>query len=238
MKRIVLAVLVFLFVAWVAQTGVADIKIDDGELLVPAKNWEATGVKVSPQARQYSEATEEAYQNPGKIIVAKKNVKTEMVDLFHYHQEVIADPGVVYNETRGEIYTVSKAVGVENHFTPYIIFWGISVFPAIVILALLKFGRNISILSIIFSGILPALLIVTTFPKDLARVITFPVAFLAVALSVTILPIALLVIALSGNMSSIVANDSKIKYITAILIKVHLILMIVSAAVMYYPLFL
>ena len=131
MKRIVLTGLFFLFGIFIGGVAQADIiKIYKGEVLLRT-DWRSTGIEVSPQAQQYPEAVKKAYEEPGEIVAVKKKYKTEMVDLFHYRQETIIEPGVVYNNALGKIYTVSEVLEKENHFTPYLIFWGISVLCAL-----------------------------------------------------------------------------------------------------------
>ena len=123
-----LASVLFLLVFGVAYAG-SDVKIEGGEILVSPSVWTKTGVKITSEAQMYPKAVLEAFQNPGKVITVEEKISLTVVDLFHYRKETTATRGVRYSaiEAMVDVERMDMRVGGEDSFFVYPIFWLIAV---------------------------------------------------------------------------------------------------------------
>ena len=109
-----LIILLFLLLFLVVPVAQADqYKVEGGKVLSAPSVWKDTGVKVTPEAEKYPDASIRALGSGKPVEVAKKTVVTEskMVDLFHHKlNTTVSHLSVVYHAEKGMIDTMSEEV--------------------------------------------------------------------------------------------------------------------------------
>ena len=216
-----LIVLVFLLFCGVAQATDQQYKVEGGKLLFTLSPWSDTKVKVSPEAEKYPDAVAKAYESGKLVEVARKTNVTggKMVDLFHHkHNTTVSHISVVYQDQaeKSVIDAVSEEVvePAEAMLNPYLIFWLASV------VAMFVGGRakNLAVARAICA--IAAICAIGTF----------------ISTSFALIVTASLASAISIALAFVVADANKKMY--KFFNRVFYLLMILSAGIVYYPLFL
>jgi hypothetical protein len=199
----------------------SEIKIENGELLVSPSRWNAIGVKVTPEAQRYPLSVKEAFNNPGKLVIAQTESSGAVVDLFHFRLDLINKSGVRYDAQRAvvDVVAVNEEARTEVIFSPLAIFWMIS------IVAFFTFtikGNTASMLTAFFAASA-----IAAFSGVAALFgVGFPIAVLVSATFAIVAALSVLLI------SSCKEKLKQKRFSTA-----FYVMMILSAGITYYPLF-
>ena len=211
----------------VAYAG-SEVKIEGGKILVSPSVWTATGVKVSKEAEKYPNAVLEAFRSPGKVITVEKKVSHTVVGLFHYREDITATLGVRYDAAKAvvDVERMDKTVERVGHsFLLYPIFWLI----AVVAFSVFVFGKRKkgTGATAAVAATVAALAFVTVFNINTTTTATFAIAF-GVGFA-TFFAASVAAFAAHGGMNG--GMKAKVYGMC------FYIPMILSAGMLYYPLF-
>lgn len=213
MQKLGIALLLFILAVSVANAK-SQVKIENGELLVSPSKWSATGVKVTPEAQKYPLSVEEAFNNPGKLVVTHTKFVYTVTGLFHLKEDTISKFGVRYDTQRAVIDVMASSEVVRGRMliSPLPFFWMVTIVAFLVSITTKK-GNSVAAITIAF---------ITAFLTT-----TFAGAFSFVATAITALAATsmILLVVLFGEEMRKRVNIA------------FYVLMILSAGTMYYPLF-
>jgi len=225
-----LIILLFLLLFLVVPVAQADqYKVEGGKVLSAPSVWKDTGVKVTPEAEKYPDASVRALGSGKPVEVAKKTVVTEgkMVDLFHHKlNTTVSHLSVVYHAEKGTIDTMNEEIVTSSEavFNPYLILW----LMAVGVMFALGRTKNFNATFISAAVTIDTIILAFGGAVVIANVATAFVVFAAtVAFTTTAVVLALLAI-----LAILELNKKMYKLFS----RIFYLLMAISAGFMYFPL--